>query len=311
MASGIATEAAAHRHDGEEARRRKRKPLVGLVFLSPFSVLFLFVFIIPIAYSLYISLFQNKLIGGNAFVGLDNYVRLFQDPQFYDGLIRVVLFTAVQVPIMLFSAILLALAIDSMRLHGTRFFRIVVFLPYAVPAIVSTLMWGFMLGVRYGLIGSLNQAIGTDFNPFGPDTTMISIGVMVTWGFTGYNMLIFYAALRAIPRELYEAAAIDGASEFQIVRAIKIPALRGSLVVTIIFSIIGTFQLFNEPNILSTLVSNSGITSYYTPNLYAYNLAFTGSQQGYAAALAIVMAIVTIAIAYAVQIRGMRNDFSK
>lgn len=304
------TPAAAAAPDRPRFRVRKRRK-AGLLFIAPFAALFLFVLIIPIGYSAYISLFQNKLIGGNAFVGLGNYIKLFNDPQFYDGAIRVVVFTAIQVPIMLLSAIALALAIDSLRLHGTKFFRVVVFLPYAIPAIVSTLMWGFMLGIRYGLIGSLNEAVGTSFDPFAPETTMISIGVMVTWGFTGYNMLIFYAALRAVPRELYEAAAIDGANEFHIVRHIKLPALRGSLVVTIIFSIIGTFQLFNEPNILATLVSNSGITSYYTPNLYAYNLAFTGSQQGYAAALAIVMALFTIAIAYVVQIKGMKNVLNK
>ncbi|MGP0224600.1 MULTISPECIES: carbohydrate ABC transporter permease [unclassified Paenarthrobacter] len=291
--------------------RRPRRPKAGLFFIAPFGVLFLFVFIIPICYSAYTSLFQNKLIGGKVFIGLDNYVKLFQDSQFYDGAIRVVLFTAIQVPIMLFCAIALALALDSLKLHGARFFRIVVFLPYAIPAIVSTLMWGFMLGIKYGLLGSLNQAAGTSFNPFAPETTMTSIGIMVTWGFTGYNMLIFYAALRAVPRELYEAAAIDGASEWQIVRHIKLPALRSSLVVTIIFSIIGTFQLFNEPNILATLVSNSGITSYYTPNMYAYSLAFNGSQQGYAAALALVMAVFTIAIAYIVQIKGMKNVLNK
>lgn len=291
--------------------RQPKRRKAGLLFIAPFSVLFLFVFIIPICYSAYTSLFQNKLIGGKVFVGLDNYLKLFQDSQFYDGALRVVLFTAIQVPIMLFSAIALALALDSLKLHGTRFFRIVVFLPYAIPAIVSTLMWGFMLGIKYGLLGSLNQATGASFNPFAPETTMISIGVMVTWGFTGYNMLIFYAALRAVPRELYEAAAIDGASELQIIRHIKLPALRSSLIVTIIFSIIGTFQLFNEPNILVTLVSNSGITSYYTPNMYAYSLAFNGSQQGYAAVLALVMAAFTIGIAYAVQIKGMKNVLNK
>lgn len=291
--------------------RRPKRRKAGLFFIAPFGVLFLFVFIIPICYSAYTSLFQNKLIGGKVFIGLDNYVKLFQDSQFYDGAIRVVLFTAIQVPIMLFCAIALALALDSLKLHGARFFRIVVFLPYAIPAIVSTLMWGFMLGIKYGLLGSLNQATGTSFNPFAPETTMASIGIMVTWGFTGYNMLIFYAALRAVPRELYEAAAIDGATEWQIVRHIKLPALRSSLVVTVIFSIIGTFQLFNEPNILATLVSNSGITSYYTPNMYAYSLAFNGSQQGYAAALALVMAVFTIAIAYIVQIKGMKNVLNK
>lgn len=307
LATSVRTPATAPDH--EQYRHKKRRK-VGLFFIAPFSVLFLFVFIIPIGYSAYISLFQNKLIGGKVFIGLENYVKLFHDPQFYDGAIRVVIFTAIQVPIMLLSAIALALAIDSLKLHGIKFFRIIVFLPYAVPAIVSTLMWGFMLGIRYGLIGSLNKAAGTSFNPFAPETTMISIGVMVTWGFTGYNMLIFYAALRAVPREIYEAAAIDGASEFQVIRHIKLPALRGSLSITIIFSIIGTFQLFNEPNILATLVSNSGITSYYTPNMYAYSLAFTGSQQGYAAALALVMAAFTIVIAYAVQIMGMKNVFN-
>ncbi|MET8867330.1 sugar ABC transporter permease [Nonomuraea sp. NPDC004580] len=287
--------------------RRRGRPQTGLAFIAPFAALFALVFIVPIAYAAYLSLFQDKLVGGNVFVGLDNYTKLVADPQFWDGVGRVVRFTLVQVPIMLLLSTALALALDSLRLHGARFLRVTIFLPYAVPAIVATLMWGFLLGVKYGLFGSLNDALGTDFDPFSPGTTLISIGVMVTWAFTGFNMLIFYAALKAIPRELYEAAAIDGANEWQIVRAVKLPALRGSLVVTVIFSIIGTFQMFNEPQILPTMVANSGVTSFYTPNLYAYNLAFTGSQQGYAAALALVMAAITIAVAYAVQIRGLRN----
>lgn len=290
---------------GTRSRRRRRQ--VGWAFVAPFGVLFALVFIIPIGYAAYLSLFQERMVGGTSFVGLANYGKLFADPQFWDGVSRVVRFTAVQVPIMLVLALALALALDSMRLHGAKFMRLSVFLPYAVPAIVSTLMWGFMLGVRYGLFGSLNDWLGTGMDPFRPDTTLISIGVMVTWAFTGYNMLIFYSVLKSVPHELYEAAAIDGAGELRVVRAIKLPALRGSLVITIIFSIIGTFQMFNEPQILTSMVAGSGITTYYTPNLYAYNLAFTGSQQGYAAALALVMAAFTIAIAYAVQIRGMKR----
>ncbi|WP_431918331.1 carbohydrate ABC transporter permease [Nonomuraea jabiensis] len=287
--------------------RKRRTSQIGLAFIAPFGALFALVFIVPILYAAYLSLFQDKLVGGNTFVGFANYGKLIQDPQFWDGVGRVVRFTLVQVPIMLIFAMALALALDSMRVHGTRFMRMTIFLPYAVPAIVATLMWGFLLGVKYGLFGSLNDALGTDLDPFSPGTTLISIGVMVTWAFTGFNMLIFYAALKAVPRELYEAAAIDGANELQIVRAIKLPALRGSLVVTIIFSIIGTFQMFNEPQILPSMVANSGVTTFYTPNLYAYNLAFTGSQQGYAAALALVMAAITITVAYVVQIRGLRN----
>jgi multiple sugar transport system permease protein len=291
--------------------RRRRKAQIGLVFVAPFGLLFALVYVLPILYAAYLSLYREQLIGGSTFSGLANYRKLFADPQFWDGVGRVFRFTLIQVPIMLVLAMALALALDSRRLHGARFMRVSIFLPYAVPAVVSTLMWGFLLGVKYGLFGSLNTALGTDLNPFTPDTTLISIGVMVTWAFTGFNMLIFYAALKAVPHELYEAATLDGASELQVVRRIKLPALRGSLVVVIIFSIIGTFQMFNEPQILPSMVANSGIKTYYTPNLYAYNLAFTGSQQGYASALALVMAAITIAIAYAVQIRGLKNAFDQ
>jgi len=294
-----------HRHP---ARKRGRNQ-VGLVFVAPFGLLFALVYVVPIGYAAYLSSFRQQLIGGSVFAGLDNYRKLVEDPQFWSGVGRVFGFALVQVPVMLLLAIVLALALDSRRLHGSRFTRISIFIPYAVPAVVSTLMWGFLLGVKYGLFGSLNSALGTDLDPFTPSTTLISIGVMVTWAFTGFNMLIFYAVLKAVPHELYEAATLDGASELQVVRRIKLPALRGSLVIAIIFSIIGTFQMFNEPQILPSMVANSGVTTYYTPNLYAYHLAFTGSQQGYAAALALVMAVITIAVAYAVQIRGLRNAF--
>ncbi|GGM80122.1 ABC transporter permease [Thermopolyspora flexuosa] len=315
LASRIGTSAPTDEHTAGATRdptpNRRRRSWAGYAFIAPFGTLFALVFIVPILYAAYLSLFQQRLLGGDTFVGLANYTKLLQDPQFWDGVGRVVWFTLIQVPIMLLFAMAVALALDSLRVHGAKFMRVTIFLPYAVPAIVSTLMWGFMLGVKYGLFGSLNRALGTSIDPFTPDTTLISIGVMVTWAFTGFNMLIFYSALKAVPRELYEAAAIDGANEFQIIRWIKLPALRGTLVVTIIFSIIGTFQMFNEPQILQSMVANSGITTHYTPNLYAYHLAFTGSQQGYAAALALVMAVITIAIAYAVQIRGLRNALDR
>lgn len=290
---------------------KNRRKQVGWLFIAPFAVFFTFVYILPILYSIYISLFQNKLIGGEVFVGLNNYKELMADEKFWDGVKRVFTYTVIQVPVMLILSMILALALDSLRLYGTKFVRIVSFLPYGVPAIVSTLMWGFMLGTKYGLFKSINKALGTNFNPFAPQWTLVSIAVMATWIYAGYNMLIFYSSLKSVSTDLYEAAEIDGANGMKIVWYIKMPALRGSLVVTIIFSIIGSFQLFNEPQILSKMVSNSGITNYYTPNMYVYNLAFTGSQQGYAAALAIVMAVITIVIAYIVQIRGLRDTMNE
>jgi multiple sugar transport system permease protein len=122
----------------------------------------------------------------------------------------------------------------------------------------------------------------------------------------GYNMLILYSALRVINPSLYEAAEIDGASQVRIITAIKIPAIRGALLIATIFSIIGSFQLFNEPSILKPLAENA-ITTYFTPNMYAYYLSFSGQQYNYSATVAIVMGVITMIVAYFVQLRGMRK----
>ncbi|MFJ9210428.1 ABC-type sugar transport system, permease component [Streptomyces sp. L-9-10] len=285
----------------------RKQALIGWGFAGPFVAVFALVFLAPIGYALYLSLFRDRLIGGTSFVGLDNYAQALTDARFWEGLTRVGLFLAVQVPIMLGIALLVALAIDSGRLYGKSFFRISVFLPYAVPAVVASLMWGFIYGTRFGLVGNINDTFAVSLpDPLSPSLVLASIGNIVTWEFVGYNMLIFYSALKIVPRSLYEAAAIDGAGEWRVVTAIKLPAIRGSLVIATIFSIIGSFQLFNEPSILQKLAPNA-ITSDFTPNLYTYSLSFSGRQHNYAATVAIVMGVITAIIAYAVQLRGMRK----
>jgi multiple sugar transport system permease protein len=288
--------------------RRAGRSWAGWGFIGPFMAVFGLVFLAPIGYSIYLSLYRDQLIGGTSYVGLENYQDVLDDPAFWEGLGRVAVFLCVQVPIMLGIAMLVALAIDSGRLYGKNFFRITIFLPYAVPAVVATLMWGFMYGTRFGLVGNINDAFGVELpDPLSSGLVLASIGNIVTWEFVGYNMLIFYSALRVIPHSLYEAAEIDGASQFRVTTAIKLPALRGAIVVATIFSIIGSFQLFNEPSILQHLSPNT-ITTDFTPNLYAYSLAFNGQQQNYSATVAIVMGLVTMIIAYLVQLRGMRKD---
>ncbi|MCQ9181093.1 sugar ABC transporter permease [Streptomyces sp. IBSBF 2953] len=287
--------------------KRDRRSWTGWGFIGPFVVVFALVFLAPIGYSIYLSLFRDQLIGGNQFVGLDNYTRALQDDAFWSAVGRVALFLVVQVPIMLGIALLVALALDSGRLYGKGFFRITIFLPYAVPAVVATLMWGFMYGTKYGLVGDINSAFGVTLpDLLSPDWVLASIGNIVTWEFVGYNMLIFYSALRVVPTSLYEAAEIDGAGQWRIIGSIKLPAIRGALVIATIFSIIGSFQLFNEPSILRPLALNS-ITTDFTPNFYTYSLSFNGQQHNYSATVAIIMGVITMIVAYAVQLRGMRK----
>ena len=288
--------------------RAHKRDWRGWAFVAPFGAVFALVFIAPVGYAIYLSLFRQQLVGGNAFVGVANYVQVLTDGQFWESFLRVLLFLVVQVPIMLILALLAALAIDSARLRGAAFFRIAIFLPYAVPAVVAVLMWGYMYGPNFGLAGNINDLVGFQLvTPFARDWILASLGNIVTWEFVGYNMLIFYSALRTISTDLYEAADLDGAGQFRVITGIKLPALRGAIVIATIFSIIGSFQLFSEPNILKPLAPNI-ITTFFTPNMYAYNLSFAGQQYNYSATVAIVMGVITAVIAYVVQLRGSREE---
>lgn len=288
--------------------RRPRRKWRGWLFVAPFMLVFALTFVAPVVYAFVLSLFRDQaFFGGTVFVGTANYAQVLGDPKFWESFERVLVFLAVQVPIMLLLALVAALAIDSARLHAAGFFRIVIFLPYAVPAVVATLMWGFIYGDHFGLAADLNHLLGTDaVKPLSQSWLLTSIGNVVTWEFVGYNMLIFYSALKVIPTELFEAAAIDGAGTFRVIRSVKLPAIRGAIVIATIFSIIGSFQLFNEPNIMRNLVPNI-IGTFYTPNMYAYNLSFAGQQYNYSATVAIVMGVITAIIAYVVQLRGSRK----
>jgi multiple sugar transport system permease protein len=263
-------------------------------------VLFVALFIGPLAYALYLSLFRQQLIGGEVFAGLDNYSEALGDSRFREGLLRMAAFFAFQVPIMLGLALVFALILDSGRVWLGRLLRLGVFVPYAVPSVVAALMWGFLYGGEFGPIAQLADDLGvTAPNFLGESLMLFSIANIVTWAFTGYNMVILYAALRAIPQELYEAAAVDGAGPVRTALHIKLPLLRPALLLCTIFSVIGTFQLFNEPAIMYQ-IAPTVIGRSYTPNWYIYNLAFSDQRLNYAAALSFLLGALVFVVSYLV-----------
>ncbi|MFI6986000.1 carbohydrate ABC transporter permease [Embleya sp. NPDC050154] len=285
-----------------------RRNLTGHAFFFPFLVVFGIGVAAPLAYAFRLSLYEDRMIGGTVFVGFDNYSKALSDHLFSAGLARVALFFAIQVPLMLTLSLLAALAIDSGRLRGASLFRVGIFVPYAVPGVVAALMWGYIYGDRFGLAAEVGDLLGTELpDLLSPDWMLASIGNVVTWSYVGYNMMILYAALRAIPEELYEAAEMDGAGVFRTAWSIKLPALKPALLLATTFSVIGSFQLFNEPSILQTLAPAS-VPTNYTPNLYAYNLAFSGRQFNYSAAIAVVLGVVTVFVAYLVQLATARRE---
>jgi multiple sugar transport system permease protein len=287
---------------------KKRQYRAAYLFVLPFFVIFLAMIIVPLGYAGYLSFFKEQLVGGVSFAGFDNYTRALADPAFLSGVARMGLFLVIQVPVMLVLSLFFALALDSGMVRLAKFVRLGIYVPYAVPAVVATLMWGYLYGPDFGPFAQASTMLGVPKIPFlSPDFVLLSIVNVVNWEFVGYNMIIIYAALRSIPSELYEAARVDGASEKRIAWSIKIPAVRPALILTIIFSVIGSFQLFNEPNLLRILAPNA-ISSSYTPNLYAYSLAFVNQEANYAAAIAFLLGIVIMVLSYAVQLSNQRKE---
>ena len=311
MANASAVTAVRRSPQAEPKRRtspNKRKQYrAAYLFLLPFFIVFITMLVIPLVYAGYLSLFQSKLVGGDTFAGLANYVRALTDPQFLSGLGNVALFFIVQVPIMLGLALFFALALDSFRARGSKGIRLLIFMPYAVPAVVATLMWGYLYGPDFGPLAQMARALGFGTPEFlSPENILGSMMNIVTWEFIGYNMIILYAALRSIPGELYEAAEIDGAGQFRLAWSIKIPAIRPAIMLTVIFSIIGSFQLFAEPSLLNAIAPDA-ITNCFTPNYCAYNVAFINQELNYAAALAFVLGLVIALISYFVQLGTERS----
>jgi len=278
--------------------RWRQRVALPYLFLAPFLVLFILFFILPLMYALGISLFADRLVGGTVFVGSQNYLQALQDSSFWEGVRRMLLFMMVQVPIMLCLALIFALLLDSGVTKLRTLFRLGFFLPYAIPSVVSALLWGYLYSSNFGPFAQIASSLHLPAPGFLTDSGMLaSIGNIVTWQWTGYNMIIMYAALQAIPPELYEAALVDGATGWKVARYIKIPLIAPALVLTCVFSIIGSLQLFNEPQIMSTLAPNV-IGDHYTPNLYAYTLAFNDQQYNYSAAISFTLGAIVFVCSY-------------
>ena len=275
------------------------------MFLAPFGLLFVLFFLLPIGYAIYESLLKVHVSGlglgpsstTTVFAGFANYGQVFSDPSFWSGRGAGAAVRGGPDP---GHAGLRHDPRPAARL-GDRpvpaFFRLAFFLPYGIPGVIAAILWSFLyLPGLSPIVAALHSSGFGTVNFLGTNSALWSIANIVTWEYTGYNMLIIYAALQAIPADLYEAGRLDGASEWRVATRIKLPMVVNALVLTAIFSIIGTLQLFSEPQVLRAITSN--ISSSYTPNLLAYTQAFTSNNPNYAAAIAVVLALGTFILSF-------------
>lgn len=289
----LAPERAADVPSGPE---RSRSPLggrrgrAGLALAAPFALLLAATVLVPIGYAVYLSLFTDQFSGlgfsgpHQVFVAFGNYLEVLADKAFHASVGNVAVFVLIHIPIMLGMAMLLALLLDSAVVRLRRVWSLAVFLPYAVPTVITGLIWAYLYSPNSGL-GAL-----LPFDPLGKAGILPSIVNIATWQWVGYNMIIFYTALQAVPRDILEAARTDGASAVRTAWSVKIPMLRPTIFVALVFTVIGSLQLFTEPLVLRTFTGS--VTSTWSPSLYAYEAAFTAGDYGRAAAASVLLALV-------------------
>lgn len=285
--------------------RGSRRAVVAL--LAPFFGLFTLVTLLPIGYAFYLSLFQERQeglygSGGSTmeFSWFDNYVAVLGDPAYVAGYLNIALYVLIYVPLLMITAMGVALLLDSAVAKLKRTLQLSLFIPHLVPGIIAALLWLYLYIPEISPISQALKGAGIEasiLTPGGVMPAIINIGI---WAGLGYNMVIFYAALQAIPTDVLEAARIDGASGFRTAISVKIPLIRGSVALAMLFSAVGALQVFSEPLILH-IYSAGLVDSSWSPNLYAYTQAFGGGHNyGYAATASIILAVFSALLSFLV-----------
>ena len=290
---------------GKTGPRSGWAAVVPYLFIAPFFVLFAGFILYPVIYSAALS-FGQFSGGGITFTGLENYRRLFTDGLFFKSLFNTGLILLVQVPLMISLAAVVASVIDSDFLGKRRkaAFRLAFFLPVAVDLVTYSVVFSLIFSEQYGVVNQLLQLVGLDSVEWRSDPfwARALIVIALTWRWTGYNAVILLSGLQNIPKDLYDAASVDGAGSVTRFFRITVPLLRPVLLFCTVLGTIGTLQLFTEPFILTGGgPNNATLTTFF----YIYDTGFARFDFGLAAAGTYVLATIVAVISYA-QIRLAR-----
>jgi multiple sugar transport system permease protein len=272
-------------------------------------LLFVAVFLVPLGYTVYLSTQKTQVeglgLGAGArkqvAAGFSNYTAVFHDGEFWQSVLRALLYGCILIPVMLGLATAFALILDAQHVRLQRLGRLAIFLPYAVPTLIGSIIWGMMYLPAFSPINSVLHAIfgiqGINF--FGQHIVYLSVANIGVWGGTGFNMMVLYTSLRSLPQEAYEAARLDGANERQIALKIKLPMIRPAMIMTAIFSTIATLQVFNEPYAIHQ-ISYGGVSTTWTPLMTVYRDTYTANNIYLGAAESIVIALMMFVLSVAV-----------
>lgn len=266
------------------------------LFIAPFYVLYVLFMLVPVLVSLWLSLTEWVGLGTPQWVGLRNYRLLATDVSFHRALGNTGVFVMIAVFVVVPLALLIAQALNTRGLRVRDLWRTAYFVPIVVSPIIVALIFGLIFDRQFGLLNSVLRALfgtgGVDWLG-DPDLAKVSIGLVMLWRWTGYLTVFFLAGLQAVPKELYEAAALDGAGRIRTFTTVTLPALKPVTAFVVVTSFIGAAQIFEEPYLLT---GGGPAESTLSVTMFIYRAAFQRQQFGYAAAAAVVLFVLVFGL---------------
>jgi cellobiose transport system permease protein len=274
--------------------------LAPYAYIAPFFVLFLVFGLFPLLFTFYVALFDWNPIGEHHYVGLANFSQLVHDPRFWGALRNTFSIWVLSTVPQLLLALGMAHVLNHARLRAATLFRMSVLVPYVTSVAATTIVFAQLFDRDYGMLNWVLQLLGFHHVDFTASVwgSQIVIAVMVAWRWTGYNTLLYLASLQAVPRELFEAAAADGANGWKQLRHITIPALRPIIVFTVVTSTIGGLQIFTEPLLVNPVggLTCGAARQCQTLTLFLYEQSFGRFHFGYGAAVGVALFVIIVIV---------------
>ncbi|QGN32871.1 carbohydrate ABC transporter permease [Microlunatus sp. Gsoil 973] len=285
------------RDDESGSPRTKGMSRAGWLFLVPFGVFYVLFLIWPVIYMLITSFFNTTMIrnGFGGFAGFANYQEMLTKPEFWSAMWHTIQFTIYTTPPLVILAFVFAVLANRAQ-HGQWFFRLAFFVPFILPSAAIALIWTFIFTPGTGLWNSFQTLLGDDapLPVLGtPSIAMVGIAITTVWWTIGFNFVLYLAGLQDIPRELYEAAAVDGASPWQQIRSITIPLLGRTTTLVILLQIVASMKIFDQVYLMTA--GGPGISTQVLLGLVT-NTAFTDYRVGAASAASVLLFIVILLI---------------
>lgn len=288
------------------SKRERKEHLTAYAFILP-DLLGLIIFVIfPIVYAFYISLFEWDLVTDKIFIGIDNYIRMLQDKNWWMAMIWTLKLTLIYVPGLFCFSLLAAVLVSRIRSKAASFIKTSFLMPFAITSVIASTLWMFLYNEKRGYLNALLNAVGIKDQPFigSGSQAMGSVIIVLLWINIGYNMILFLSAIKDIPSSYHEAATIDGANEWEIFSRITFPLIRQTSIFILITTTIASFQVLD---LIMVMTKGGPAKATEVGALYIYDRSFNMMEMGYGSALSVFMFLVLLVFSF-IQIKLTREE---